>query len=63
MKNKKKVIGLFLSAALFGGVGVYTGMTGDAPVWLPTVLNVLTILGGAFGITFVAPNGKNMINK
>lgn len=62
MKNKKKVVSLFVSAALFGGVGIYTGVTGDAPAWLPVVLNVLTILGGAFGITFVAPNGKSKIN-
>lgn len=62
MKNRKKVIGLFVSAALFGGVGIYTGVTGDAPGCLPLILNILTILGGAFGITFVAPNGKSKIN-
>lgn len=56
MKNKKKVIGLFLSAVLFGAAGVATAITGGVPAWLSLAANAVGTVAGALGITFTAPN-------
>ncbi len=56
MKNKKKVIGLLLSAVLFGGAGVVTAVTGGVPAWFSLVANAVGAVAGALGITFTAPN-------
>lgn len=59
MNNKKKVVGLFVSCGLFGSAGIASLVTGGLPLWFPIVINVVTIIAGAVGVSFVAPNESN----
>ncbi len=56
MKNKKRVIGLFVSAALFAAAGIVNSFTGTAPEWFSGAVNLATVILGGMGISFVAPN-------
>jgi len=58
MKNKKKVIGAFISAILFIVVGILAATDAGAPAWLVPTTNALSVVCGALGITFVVPNGN-----
>ena len=56
MKNKKRVMGLFVSAALFAAAGIINSVTGTVPEWFNGAINLATVLLGSIGISFVAPN-------
>lgn len=56
MKNKKKVIGLGITAILAAVSAGYIAVTGEAPAWLPVVTGVVTTVCNALGIAFVLPN-------
>lgn len=56
MKNKKRVMGLFVSAALFAAAGVINTVTGTVPEWFNGAVNLATVVLGGLGVSFVAPN-------
>ena len=58
MKNKKKVIGAFISAILFIVVGILAATDAGAPAWLVPATNALSVVCGALGITFTVPNSN-----
>lgn len=56
MKNKLKVVGFLLTAAVFALAGILVGLFGDLPSWFGMLTNAIAAVASVFGIYFVAPN-------
>ncbi len=55
-ERKKKGLAFMVTGVVTAAVGVILYFVPATPVWVPTVLSLITAVCGVLGIAFVAPD-------